>query len=546
MINFSPEHLKQIFLNLGSFSDNEYLDKYCNLIFQHLDFPREIGKTQRHHFIPICYYKQKYNCHSRKDAGLYARSDENNFIINLPYKNHILAHYYLSLFSEDRLLRGLFNAFDKQLRGNPNKGESNSEATIKKYLADLELEKYQELYEKAKALEFRPIICIETQEVFKSIKDASRWLNSDGISKHRISAPALRSNESTRGGYHWAYLEDVTKQDSLKAFKGKPPYFKFTRKIMIICIETQQLFESTKDVEKTFGFFKGSIRRVLNFPEKSNNLFGGYHWAYVDDVEKIKSMENFIGKPSETKEERRERIAAKIRQNSRPRTYSQEYREVLSKRSSKSVVCIETQEIFRSGKEAVRALKKFGVTPGGLSSAISGRFETCGGYHWAFTNDLERIEQLKQYIGKPRDTTPSSIKANKAAMKVVTRKIICIETQVTYSSIAEASRALHTDHTNISAAVNGRAIFAAGYHWAYLDDIERQEEYKDFIGKTQLKERPATLKNKKKVLCIELDKIFDSCKEAAQYFNLNPNTLSNLCNGRRKLQELGGYTWKYI
>ena len=48
----------------------------------------------------------------------------------------------------------------------------------------------------------------------------------------------------------------------------------------------------------------------------------------------------------------------------------------------------------------------------------------------------------------------------------------------------------------------------------------------------------------KKVLCVELNKIFNSLREASEKMNVNYGNLSNCCNGG--LQTVGGYHWKYI
>ena len=81
--------LKEKLLSLDLVVDNEYLDKYCELIESNRDTKREKFKTQRHHIIPRYYYK--YN-------KLEVDNSKEN-IVNLLYKDHILAHYYLCMCS---------------------------------------------------------------------------------------------------------------------------------------------------------------------------------------------------------------------------------------------------------------------------------------------------------------------------------------------------------------------------------------------------------------------------------------------------------------
>ena len=52
------------------------------------------------------------------------------------------------------------------------------------------------------------------------------------------------------------------------------------------------------------------------------------------------------------------------------------------------------------------------------------------------------------------------------------------------------------------------------------------------------------MNKKQKILCVELNKIFDSIKEAAKYFDVDPSGISKVLNGKRKT--CGGFTWKRI
>lgn len=65
----------------------EYMNKYSQLIIQNLDTDQQKGKTQRHHVVPqFCYI----------DRQLPVDNSPSNQV-NLLYKDHILAHYYLAM-----------------------------------------------------------------------------------------------------------------------------------------------------------------------------------------------------------------------------------------------------------------------------------------------------------------------------------------------------------------------------------------------------------------------------------------------------------------
>ena len=78
--------LKQLLLDKGVFIDNEYLDKYVELIYDNIDTPQEIFITNSHHIIP------RY--HFRSHNQPIDNSPSNK--VNLKYRDHMLAHLYMS------------------------------------------------------------------------------------------------------------------------------------------------------------------------------------------------------------------------------------------------------------------------------------------------------------------------------------------------------------------------------------------------------------------------------------------------------------------
>ena len=77
--------LKEKLLSLKLVVDNEYLDKYVELIESNKDTERKKFETHKHHIIPKFYYRNN---------NLVIDNSKNN-IVNLTLKDHILAHYML-------------------------------------------------------------------------------------------------------------------------------------------------------------------------------------------------------------------------------------------------------------------------------------------------------------------------------------------------------------------------------------------------------------------------------------------------------------------
>lgn len=77
--------LKEKLIALNIVEDNEYLDKYLSIITSNTKTLRLKYKTQKHHIIPRAVFT-----HNKEPLD----NSESN-IVNLEYKDHILAHYYL-------------------------------------------------------------------------------------------------------------------------------------------------------------------------------------------------------------------------------------------------------------------------------------------------------------------------------------------------------------------------------------------------------------------------------------------------------------------
>lgn len=87
--------IKEKLLNLGIIDNNDYFEKYTQLIINNVETKKQKYKTQRHHIIPRCYYKRN---------NLEVDNSLDN-LVNLLYQDHILAHYYLCMCIKDENIK---------------------------------------------------------------------------------------------------------------------------------------------------------------------------------------------------------------------------------------------------------------------------------------------------------------------------------------------------------------------------------------------------------------------------------------------------------
>ena len=91
--------MKNLLLKTGYFLDNDWLDKYVELLSKQTN----IGYTEKHHFIPVSIYKYLYNCKTRYEAEKLADKDVNNFLVKLSFIDHCKAHLYLYNCTRDEI-----------------------------------------------------------------------------------------------------------------------------------------------------------------------------------------------------------------------------------------------------------------------------------------------------------------------------------------------------------------------------------------------------------------------------------------------------------
>ena len=181
------QELKIKILATNYFIDNEYLDKYCELIFNNLERRREKYKTQRHHIIPQYYFKLN---------NLEVDNSKEN-LVNLLYKDHLLSHYYLVLCSKAEIYNKLsfsfiiMTAHKEKLEGfDPTK-----------------LNDYQKLYEEC---------CKETSRLNSGRKRGPEYgAKMSMINSGRTRSPATRQLISL-------HSKGIKKPTTSQKLKGKP------------------------------------------------------------------------------------------------------------------------------------------------------------------------------------------------------------------------------------------------------------------------------------------------------------------------------------
>lgn len=194
------QELKLKLLNIGYFINNEYLDKYCELIINNLNTKKERPKTQSHHIIPVSYFKiSKLSIDNSKENR-----------VNLLYKDHILAHYYLCLCTKGKFKYSMENGFMhltyckwEYKNFNPKTDLNNFQIIYEDYILNKKQYKMSDKTKKALIIANSiPIQNLETGEIYKNSIEAAKEF---GVSTTNINISvnytAKRINRKAYG-YH--------------------------------------------------------------------------------------------------------------------------------------------------------------------------------------------------------------------------------------------------------------------------------------------------------------------------------------------------------
>ena len=125
---------------------------------------------------------------------------------------------------------------------------------------------------------------------------------------------------------------------------------------------------------------------------------------------------------------------------------------------NKKVLCVETDIIYDSLKEAAKAVGLKAATS--ISACLVGKTNTAAGYHWAYADDYKKIQLLSVYKNKAK------VIHNGHSC----RKIYCVELNIVFESIKSAAEYLNITAGSIRNCLtkHNSKYTGGGYHWEYV------------------------------------------------------------------------------
>ena len=272
----------------------------------------------------------------------------------------------------------------------------------------------------------------------------------------------------------------------------------------VYCLELDKEFDSCKEATKfVTGSSKNSqyIGQVCNKKHKSAFIWKDnlkYHWCWLEEKEEFKKHKEELLYEEAHKQEIINKNISKAKKG--------------VKVSGTEIYCVEANKAFKSLVEAAEFCN--GHTEYLKAAAMNGK--PYHNYHWRMKGyNPELTEKISHWKGK---TLPEE--AKKKLSEARSEKIKCIETGVVFNSLKNAMEWLNKKGSGscLKQAVKEGKEYS-GYHWELIQKAER------------------------KIRCIELNKVFNNAKEAANFLQ-KPSGNYILDRIEAGLSSYG-YHWEY-
>lgn len=181
-----------------------------------------------------------------------------------------------------------------------------------------------------------------------------------------------------------------------------------------------------------------ATQRLLNYMATHENPWKGKHHSLEykkrkSEMECKRLAENVPN-----------RLGAHLDENSKNKISEGRLKKGLTYR----VKCIETGKEYISARKAVEDLGR--SSSSGIIKCCKGEAETSFGYHWKIIGDLNNIN-IPKSAGKKR-------------------KVVCLETNKIYDSLAAAGRDIGVDKNSIWRCCQESYKMSKGYHFKYYNE----------------------------------------------------------------------------
>ena len=160
----------------------------------------------------------------------------------------------------------------------------------------------------------------------------------------------------------------------------------------------------------------------------------------------------------------------KISESLKGRTFSEEHRKNISKagkdkhkgKNTTKIYCVELDMYFNSVTEA----EEYIGYKGSISNVLTGRQKTAKGYHFIYAEDVNE-ENINKVLSEEYNKRITTVKGKNHPRA---KQVYCVELDMYFDSITEASKFVGCSDTSIRKVLNGNRKTAKSFHWVRVEN----------------------------------------------------------------------------
>lgn len=287
--------------------------------------------------------------------------------------------------------------------------------------------------------------------------------------------------------FHSKYGYGNNKKEQFEEWIGYAiDLLKYTEKLQtrkeIYCFETNKVYT---DVNEVSNIFKCKISSVYGTCNHTRKTINGFHFLYLDEYKNMKDIDivNYLNNHKN--------------------------------KNCKKVVCLNDEKVFESIKEASMFYK----------CSIDSIGKCCKRKTNSVTlSDKSRIRFM--YFADYEN------KKDEKITEIVDCRLICLYDKKIFNNIKQASEYYRCTSTSISN--NYRNLTKSVLINVPNTDLKIKTRFvllKDYNEEIEFIPQLYN-KNHRKVVCVNYNKIFNSIKEAGEYYGCNRSSISQCCRGK--------------
>ena len=461
--------------------------------------------------------------------------DEQENIIRIPFKDHVLVHQILAHTHESKSIYAF-----RRIVNCPEKFDLSID-----YSESISIiEDSKILLSKEQSYEVMNLI---THEIYPSLSSVAKALNISGIKCNSSNvSESIRHGRRLRDGCFYQvmeiinntapeaelirleYLEQIRNQRRIDILRKRAK----SRQKQVVNINTGEIFESTIEVDMMLGVNYGNTTSSIYNKAMSKD---GCYYRYKEEVDQFKfvedALENFLIEKLKIQTNRYRKIGIK---------------------HAKQVVNLNTEEIFESCRAASKHVSDVigkECSLGHISDCIIQTKRAMDGCLYQYVENID-MNNIKQALYN--EERKLQLKHDEHVKKLKLRAVVNLNTKIVYESAFAASKYINENvkkcrDSSVSNAITKQFKAADGCYYQYKDIVDQtsiETELDKIINK------PKNANKGKQVQNIETGLIFKSTVKAASYIS---QTLNITCNSDSVLSSIkfgfkaaDGCHYKYI